>query len=326
VLLWLVFVAIVGVLLLCYRRTSAATGRRAAAWTVAWSVGAFAFAGLVYPLYEYGWLGATLAEPSVQPGADAATMFVSAYLVEYAIAFGNVVLISRVCQRHRIRDHVRSRVIFWGLVGTILVHALILAAVTLLARTSGATLSVLGVLVAFSFVLLGSIEDDEDVRIDSDSAVVQRNHMQMTRLLWFRGRLTDSDSSGRFWGRKNGRRALTLAGACVLTITLGEAATVLDSAVMVPAISRTTFIVVAANVVATIGALSWFSRREAFEDLRFPRFSVSALLVVIAIKLLARDHVPVSHVETLAVITALVGAGVAEMLLAARRARRVNRP
>jgi tellurite resistance protein TerC len=315
VLLWLVFVAIVGVLLLCYRKTSAATGRWAVVWTVVWSVGGLALAGLVYLLYEHGWLGAELAEPSDQPGADAATMFLSAYLLEYALAFGNVVMFAAVFKRHRVPEAVRPRIMLWGLAGGLVARALVVAVGTLLACASAWTLHVAGPFVGLQ-ALSALISDSDDDTLDRAR---RPSH-------WRHDRVVDGDRGGRFWGRKDGRLALTIAGACALAIALLETVYALESATLLMAVSRTTFVVVLSSVVATIALRSWFSMLEVFEDLRFPRFSVSALLLVIAIKLLARDRVPVSHVETLAVITALVGAGVAEMLLAARRARRVNRP
>lgn len=326
VLLWLGFSAIVAVLLLLCRKTSEATGHSAAFWTAAWFVIGLAFVGLVYPLYEYGWLGAKLAEPSDQPGADASMMFASAYLLQSVLAFGNVAVISHVCKLHRITKDDQPRVLFWALVGAIIVRVAILTGGAFLARASVWTFYISGALVAWWAILWLKCEiDEEELRTDSDSAVVQKRQMPLTLLLWRLGRLTDRDPSGRFWTFNKGRTVLTMGAACAVSIALREAWFVLNSAVAVVAVSKTTFILVTSSVVAAIAERSWLSMLTTVENLQFPRFSITALLAVIGIKLLAQSHLHVPHAFLLAVIVGLIGAAIAESLIATRRRSRQSR-
>jgi hypothetical protein len=203
--LWLSFFALVSVLLLVFRVSRVSGLASDAYWTAAWFVIGLSFAGLVYPMYEHGWLGATLDEPSDSPGTDAAVMFVSAYLVE------------------------------------------------------------------------------------------------------------------RFWAIKNGRWVFSMSAACALSIVLVDAAFALDSAFAVVSVSKTTFIVASANVLATIATRRWFFIAARVENLPLPRIAVGLLLALIGAKLLAHRHVQMTHRLWLGVIAALVLVGASEMILTRRR-------
>jgi tellurite resistance protein TerC len=320
VVLWLSFFLLVILLLVLYRSTGAAMARRPAFWTAIWFAVGLGFVGFVYPLYEHGWLGAELSEPSDRPGFDAATMFVSAYLVEYVLAFDNIFVTAEICTLHRVPKKHQLRVIFWALVGGILVRIVVMAGSASLARAFDWSRYVVGVFaVCWIVTLLRPEEDEERPRTDSDSAVVQLSRMPVARLLWRKLRLTDRDATGRFWARERGRRVLTMAAVCMISIALADATFALDTAAAVVAVSKTTFIVVAANVFATIALRGWFLMLGTVENVRPPRFAIAALLAVIAFKLLAGDHMHVPHVVALAVIVAIIGAAVAESLSATRR-------
>src|SRR5689334_4740312 len=99
--------------------------RRPAAWTAASFAVGLAFVGVVYPLYQQGW--AQLAEPSDRPGFDASTMFVSAYLLEYVLAFDNIFVAAESCTLHRISKKHQPRVIFGSLVGAVVFRVLLMA-------------------------------------------------------------------------------------------------------------------------------------------------------------------------------------------------------
>jgi tellurite resistance protein TerC len=317
-LLWLGFLALVGVLLLLQRKTSALTLRGAAIW---FAVG-LSFIGLVYPMYKHAWWGATLEEPSVRPGLDASMLFVSAYLLEYALAFDNIIVISLLCSLHRVPKAHQPRVVFWGLVIGIVFRLIVLTGTVSLARAFVGALYLFGILAVHTGIRAFKPDDDKQAwRTDSDSAVVQEKRMPLARMLWRLKRLTDRNHGGSFFVIENGRRVLTMAAACVSSIVLTDVVFALDSAIAIVSVSKTTFIIVTSNILAAIALRSWFSLIGTVEKLRAPQKAIAVLLVVVGCKLLVQNHVRLPHAVWLAVILALVSAAVAEGLLATRRAR-----
>lgn len=247
-------------------------------------------------------------------------MFVSAYLLEYVLAFDNIFVTAEMCTLHRVSKSHQPRVIFWALVGSIAIRVVLIAGSASLARAFEWSQYLFGAIVVVGVIaILKPDTDDERRRTDSDSAVIQMSRMPVARLLWHNRRLTDRDGTGNFWLSERGRTVLTMAGACMISITLADAIFALDTAAAVVAVSKTTFIVVAANVFATIGLRGWCLMLGTVENVRPPRFALAALLAAGAFKLLAGHHVHVPHVVALAVIVALTGAAIAESLLGMRR-------
>lgn len=325
ILLWLGFMGLVGVLLLLHRKMSTPTLRSAAYWTVTWFVIGIAFVGLVYPMYEHAWLGATLDEPSDSPGADASVMFVSAYLLEYALSFDVVIVVLLQCELHRIPRRHRPRVVFWGLVGAIFFRLFILTSTACLARTSTWALYVLGALFLYSGVraLMPDSAEREVTTRDVETVVGQRKYMPFATTLWRLRRLTAGlEHDGRLWVIEDGRRVLTMVAACVAGIVLVDIVFALESAVAVVSASKTSFIVVTSNVLATIAVRSWFFVLGTIENPRFPRTATAVLLCVIGAKLLAHKHLDVSPVAWLLVTSGLAGVCVAESVMLTRRSVR----
>ena len=244
--LWLGFFAIVGVLLLLHRAAPTSTPRRVVYRAGVWFMVGLSFAGFVYAMYEHVWFGATLDEPSDSPGADGSMMFVSAYLLEYALAFDTIVVVSLLCEYHRVPVRYRPRVVFWGLAGAIVFRPFILAGAVWVARAFEWPSYVFGALcVYFSVKVLMQGDDDDMTATDVSTVVGQRSLMPLATRLRRSARLTtEYDYGGAFWLIRDGRCVLTMAGACALSLVLVEVAFVLDTVVTIVSVSKTTFIVV----------------------------------------------------------------------------------
>src|SRR5436190_5618577 len=129
---WLGFFAFVAVLLaldlgVLHRAAKTPTIRSAAYWTAAWMALGLSFTGFVYLMYEHAWLGATLVEPSSRSGADASIMYVSAYLLEYALSVDNIFVISLLFTTFKVPSKYQHRVLFWGILGAIVFRLVMLA-------------------------------------------------------------------------------------------------------------------------------------------------------------------------------------------------------
>jgi tellurite resistance protein TerC len=128
------------------------------------------------------------------------------------------------------------------------------------------------------------------------------------QLLWRRRRVTHDDGLGTFVVRQDGRYVLTMMGACVLTSVALDVQYALDSAVVAVAVSKTTFVLVTANVLAA------FAIRGGYFVVQRMQYPAAAHTVNVALfafgglKLLVLAHAP--PLLVLGVSLALVGAGV----------------
>jgi tellurite resistance protein TerC len=320
---WLGFFAFVAVLLaldlgVLHRSPKAPSLKSATYWTLAWMALGFAVTGFVYLMYEHAWLGATLIDPSDTPGSDAALMYVSAYLLEYALSVDNIFVISLLFHSFRVPTKYQHRVLFWGILGAIVFRLVMLAGGAYLANKFDWIFYVFGGYLALQGVKLLRPEDDEEAAYEKSFAV-----RTLRRVV----RIVDGDHGGRFSVRVDGKFALTTTAVCLVSIELTDIVFALDSIPAVLSVSKDIFIMVTSNIFAILGLRSlYFVLAGAMDKFKYLKLALAILLIVIGAKMILHAHVHIPHAASLGVIAGIIGAGVLASVIASRRATTAPAP
>jgi tellurite resistance protein TerC len=319
---WLGFFAFVGVLLaldlgVLHRKQTEPSIKSAAYWTVAWMALGLSFTGFVYLMYEHKWLGATLLEKSTSPGSDASLMYVSAYLLEYALSIDNIFVISLLFHSFRVPSKYQHRVLFWGILGAIVFRLLMLGGGAYLANKFDWIFYVFGGYLAYQGFKLLRPESEEEENHDKSLAV---------RILRRFVRIVDGQKHGHVFSvRIDGRRALTTVAVCLISIELTDVVFALDSIPAVLSVSKDIFIMVTSNIFAIMGLRSlYFVLAGAMDKFKYLKIALAVLLMVIGAKMIAHDLLEhhdreVPHVMSLAIIAGIIGVGVLASVISNRR-------
>src|SRR5262245_8835086 len=101
--------------------------KQALGWPVVWILVALSFACLLYGVYEYHWFGwkQTADAPG---GAEAALQYVTGYLLEWSLSVDNIFVIAVIFSFMKIPPVYQYRVLFWGIVGAIVLRGAMIAA------------------------------------------------------------------------------------------------------------------------------------------------------------------------------------------------------
>lgn len=314
---WFGFFAFVAVLLaldlgVLHRSPQAPSLKSATYWTIGWMLLGFSFTGFVYLMYEHAWLGATLVEPSEAPGADASIMFVSAYLLEYALSVDNIFVISLLFHSFRVPVKYQHRVLFWGIMGAIVFRLIMLAGGAYLANKFDWIFYVFGGYLAFQGVKLLRPEDESEAAHEKSFAV-----RTLRRVV----RIVDGDHGGKFTIRIDGKLALTTVAVCLVSIELTDIVFALDSIPAVLSVSKDIFIMVTSNIFAILGLRSlYFVLAGAMDKFKYLKLALALLLIVIGAKMILHSHVKFPHALSLGVIAGIIGAGVIASIISNRRA------
>jgi len=313
---WFGFFVFVALLLaldlgVLHRKATTPTIRSSAYWTAGWMALGLSFTGFVYLMYDQAWLGATLVEPSKSPGADAAIMFISAYLLEYALSVDNIFVISLLFHSFRVPSKYQHRVLFWGIMGAIVFRLVMLAGGAYVANKFDWIFYVFGGYLAFQGVKLLRHEDEEEESHDKSLAV---------RTLRRFVPIVDGDHGGRFVVPHNGRKALTTVAVCLVSIELTDIVFALDSIPAVLSVSKDIFIMVTSNIFAIMGLRSlYFVLAGAMDKFKYLKIALAVLLIVIGAKMIGHGHFHIPHAVSLALIAGIIGAGVVASIIANRR-------
>ncbi len=312
---WLGFFALVAVLLaldlgVLHRKQVAPSLKSAAGWTVVWMSLGFAFAGVVYLMYEHHWLGATLLErdphshamhPAARQGQSAALTYVSAFLLEYALSIDNIFVISLLFGRFKVKTQFQHRVLFWGILGAIVFRVSMLSGGAFLAKKFEFLFYVFGAYLAYQGVKLLRGEDDDDN--PHDNSPVVRFLRRYIRIV--------NDDSGRFTVRIDGRRALTMVAICLISIELTDVVFALDSIPAVLSVSDDVFIMVTSNIFAILGLRTlYFVLAGAMDKFQHLKIALAILLILVGAKLALHNHIHIPNAISLAVIAGIIGIGV----------------
>jgi tellurite resistance protein TerC len=316
---WIGFFAFVGFLLfldlgILHRRAKEQTFATAVAWTIGWMTIGLSFSALVYPMYEYNWLGAKIFDASGNPegGAYAVVDYLSAYLLEQALSVDNIFVISLLFQSFRVPAKYQHRILFWGILGAIVFRVAMLGGGAYLATKFTWIFYVFGAYLAYSGFKLMRHEEDADENPLENSRTV--------RFLRKFVRIVDGDHGGKFVVLDRGKRALTTLAVCLIAVELTDVVFALDSIPAVLAVSQETFIIVTSNIFAIMGLRSlYFVLAGAMAKFEYLKLALAVLLILIGAKMVMHNHFHLPNVLSLGLIAGIIATGVIASIVANRK-------
>lgn len=318
---WVGYFALVAVLLtldlgVLNRKAKEPTLKTAAMWTTGWVILGLSFSGLVFLIYEHGWLDAhMIGRPPGGVGEEAAITYVSAYLLEQALSIDNIFVMALLFKSFRVPAKYQHRVLFWGILGAIVFRLIMLGGGAYLAHRFSWIFYVFGAYLAYQGIKLLRHDDDEE--FDHDKSLAVRALRKFVKVV-------DGDFGGRFTVMIDGRRAWTTIAVCLVSIELTDIVFALDSIPAVLSVSQETFIMVTSNIFAIMGLRSlYFVLAGAMAQFKYLKLALAILLIMIGAKMIAHDHYAVSHVVSLAAIAAIIGTGVIASIISTRRAAKL---
>ncbi len=324
---WIGFFAFVALLLaldlgVLHKTAVEPTLKSATYWTIGWMLLGLAFTGFVYVMYDSHWLGAYLhpsdlkeVAPGESHGPAAAFMYVSAFLLEYALSVDNIFVISLLFTSFRVPTKYQHRVLFWGILGAIGFRLSMLAAGAWLADTFDWIFYVFGAYLAYQGVKL--------MRPEHEAEEASHDKKLVVRMLRRFVKIVDGDHGGKFIVMVNGKKAITTVFVCLVSIELTDIVFALDSIPAVLSVSKTVFIMVTSNIFAIMGLRSlYFVLAGAMDQFKYLKLALALLLIIIGAKMVAHNHIHVPHWASLSLIAGIIGTGVIASILANRKAER----
>jgi len=268
---WLAFAAMVTVLLaldltVFHRHAQEPTLRESAFWTCFWSALAFSFNGFVW-----WWLG-----------GKAAVEFLTGYLVEWSLSMDNVFVFAVVFGYFKVPLKYQYRVLFWGILGAVLMRLTFVLVGTELIRRFEWILWLFGGFLVYTGLKL-AFGDEEVHPEDNFLLKLVRTFLPVT----------NQPAGDRFFVRENGRLVAT---PLFLVLLVVESTDVLFAVDSVPAIFGVVdqkepyfrFIVFTSNVFAILGLRALYFLLAGVMDLfRFLNYGLSAVLVFVGGKMIA---------------------------------------
>jgi tellurite resistance protein TerC len=257
--------------------------RESLGWTAMYVVLAAGFAVLLY----------------FWQGHQVALEFVTGYVLELTLSVDNLFVFLIVFNFFAVPDEQQHRVLFWGVVGALIMRGIFIGTgVGLIARFHW-VLYIFGSLLIYSgirFCVMG------DRKIDpSANPVVKALRRWMP--------VTNDYRAGRFFVRnaQDKRLYATPLLAVLVVIETTDILFAVDSVPAILAVTLNAFVVYTSNVFAILGLRSmYFAISRLMKAFRFLHYGLAGVLIMVGLKMLTRDHFPVPITVTLGVVAGVL--------------------
>ncbi|MCS7090809.1 MAG: TerC family protein [Verrucomicrobiota bacterium] len=271
---WAVFIVVILFFLaldlgVFHRKAHVVGFREALAWTSLWVTLSLLFGFLIAPRMVEGWTHQETVE------------YITGYLVELSLSMDNVFVIAMIFSYFRVPPQYQHRVLFWGILGALVMRGIMIAAGAALVKKFLWTLYVFGAfLVVTGIKMLFSRQE---------GVHPERNPVIRAARRWFP--VTPDYVGQQFFARWNGRRAITPLMLVLLMVETTDLIFAVDSIPAIFGITTKPFIVFTSNVFAILGLRSlYFVLANLINLFRYLKTGLSVVLVFIGVKMLVDPH------------------------------------
>ncbi len=249
------------------------TIKKAALWSVFWFVLALVFFLSLYQFWSY-------FEPDSHYSAhDAATAFLTGYLLEKSLSVDNLFVFALIFGRFTVPEHLRPRVLLWGVVGALILRAVMIALGVELLHTFHWILYLFAFFLIWTGYQLTKPEDEEEEVSSLPERLVRKCF-----------RVGDEFHGTKLFIRDHKGWLATPLLLVVVVIAMTDVMFALDSIPAIFAVTQEPFIVLTANVFALLGLRSLYFVLEGMLDkFVYLRPALAFIMIFIGIKMLLID-------------------------------------
>lgn len=304
-ILWMAFIAFIVVMLVIdlgvfNRKAHTISIREAAIWSGVWVALALGFAGYVF----WRW-GDVLGQA-----------FLTGYVLEKALSVDNLFVFYAIFTAFRVPPQHQHRLLAWGILGALVLRALMILGGTWLLVHVQWVVYVFGVVLIASGAKMLARPDKEPHPENSRVFRLVRRVIPTTREV----------HGPKFFAIEDGARKATPLFIVLLMIEATDVVFAVDSILAVFAVSTDPFIVFTSNIFAVLGLRSlYFVLAGMAERFHYLQPGLALVLVFVGAKMMISDWLHIPVLVSLAVITSLLTVSIIASMARTRRLARRDR-
>jgi tellurite resistance protein TerC len=254
--------------------------RQALAWSALWIALAATFAGILY----------------ATQGRTAALEFSTGYVIELSLSADNLFIFLLIFRYFRLPDEQQYRVLFWGIIGAIVMRAFFIFAGVGLIRRFHWIIYGFGLLLVYSGIRL----------LFQRGGEVHPETNPLLRLLRKVMPVTPDYVGSKFFVRGEQLCATPLL-LVLIVIETTDVIFAIDSIPAVLSITLNTFIVYTSNIFAILGLRSLFFALSSLMDIfEYLHYGIACVLTFVGAKMMLSHVYPIRTEISLAVIAAIL--------------------
>jgi tellurite resistance protein TerC len=246
-------------------------------------------------------------------GSDDGMEYLTGFLLEKTLSVDNIFVFAVIFAHFRVPKEYQHRVLFWGVLGALLMRAVMIFGGTALINAVDWVIYLFALIVIASGVRL--------LRKRGEAPDLERN--RLLRFVRRRVPMTKDYEGRRFFVRRDGTRCATPLFLTLVLIEASDLVFALDSIPAIFGVTRDPFIIYSSNAFAILGlralyfAVAGMLRRFEHLDL-----GLAIVLILIGLKMITEGFVEIPIWLTLAATLLVIGGAILASLVSDRRRAR----
>ena len=244
-----------------HRKAHVVSFREALAWTVTWVGLALLFS---LGVAHYG-------------GSEKAVEFLTGYVIEYSLSVDNIFVFALLFSYFAVPAQYQHRVLFWGILGALVMRAIMIAAGTLLITKFAWIIYVFGAFLILTGIKM-IVKKEEEIHPERNPVV-----------RWFKKLMpvTPGYRGDKFFIIENGVRHATPLFVVLLLVEVSDLIFAVDSIPAIFAVTKDPFIVYTSNVFAILGLRSlYFALSGVMDKFHHLKIGLGVVLSFVGVKML----------------------------------------
>lgn len=245
------------------------TIKKAAIWSVFWFALAFLFAATIYIFWD-------VYAPNSDYSAQKATVsFITGYLLEKSLSVDNLFVFAIIFHQYAVPEHLRPRALLWGVIGALVLRAIMIAVGAQLLEQYHWILYVFALFLIWTGIQLARDKGEDEINPLPERII--RKFVPVSE--WYSGNALTVIEQGK--------RIATPMFVVIAVIAFMDVMFALDSIPAIFAVTREPFLVLAANVFALLGLRSlYFVLQGMMDKFIYLKPALSFIMVFIGIKMM----------------------------------------
>ncbi len=244
-------------------------------------------------------------------GASPAHDYFTGFLLEKAMSLDNIFVISIIFSFFKIPLKYQHRVLFWGILGVIILRAIMISAGAVLLAKFSWLLFIFGAILIVTGIKTLYLANNHSFDI---------NDMYVYKLLKKKINIYPELVGNKFIVVENSKVFATPLLMALITIEFMDLVFAIDSIPAIFAITQNTFIVYTSNIFAILGLRAlFFCLADIVERFKYIKYSLALILILIGVKIFAGHFIDIPKYIPLVVTFVLLVLGVLVSLVMKNR-------
>ena len=237
--------------------------------------------------------------------------YLTGYLIEYSLSVDNIFVIILVFISFKVRTKYYKRVLFWGILGAVVMRFLFIFVSSVLIQRFAWFLYVFGAMLVIIAVKMGYefLSGKKEEKIDTE-------HHPVVSFMSKYFRVTREDHEEKFWISRGGKILFTPLFIVLLIIEFSDVLFAVDSVPAVFSVTLDPFIVFFSNIFAILGLRSlFFLVMDVMNRFHYLKLGLAFLLGFVGVKMLLSHFIKLSTNHSLIVIASILAISVIASLI-----------